>query len=90
MRLVRNSAQLGLIRARLEGARASSGDIVVFLDSHCEATKGWLEPMAQRIKEDPSVVQIPRIDMIDATSLSYYGGGGSNTVSVGGFTWSGI
>ena len=88
VRLVRNKSQLGLIRARVEGARASSGDIVVFLDSHCEASKGWLEPMAQRIKEDPSVVEIPRIDMIDATSLSYFGGGGGS-VSVGGFTWSG-
>jgi len=35
------------------------------------------------------VVQIPRIDMIDATSLSFYGGGGGGSVSVGGFTWSG-
>ena len=89
VRLVRNKAQLGLIRARVEGAKAATGDILVFLDSHCEATKGWLEPMAKRIGEDPTVVQIPRIDMIDATSISYYGGGGSNTVSVGGFTWSG-
>ena len=60
VRLVRNPSQLGLIRARVEGARASTGDIVVFLDSHCEASKGWLEPMAKRIQEDPTVVQIPR------------------------------
>jgi len=44
--------------------------------------------MAQRILEDPTVVQIPRIDMIDASTISYYGGGGGD-VSVGGFTWSG-
>ena len=60
VRLVRNSAQLGLIRARVAGARAATGEIIVFLDSHCEATQGWLEPMAQRIQEDPTVVQIPR------------------------------
>jgi len=86
--LVRTPSQLGLIQARLTGARAATGDFIVFLDSHCEATKGWLEPMAQRIKEDPTVVQIPRIDMIDSNSLSYYGSGGAS-VSVGGFTWSG-
>ena len=39
MFLLRNSAQLGLIRARTEGAKAATGDIIVFLDSHCEATK---------------------------------------------------
>jgi len=86
--LVRTPSQLGLIRARLAGAEVATGDILVFLDSHCEATKGWLEPMARRIQEDPRVVQIPRIDMIDANTLSYYGGGGGD-VSVGGFTWSG-
>lgn len=86
--LVRTPSQLGLIQARLAGARAATGDFIVFLDSHCEATKGWLEPMAQRMKEDPTVVQIPRIDMIDSSSLSYYGSGGGS-VSVGGFTWSG-
>jgi len=86
--LVRTPSQLGLIQARLAGARAATGSFIVFLDSHCEATKGWLEPMAQRMKEDPTVVQIPRIDMIDSTTLSYYGSG-SGSVSVGGFTWSG-
>ena len=101
--LVRTPSQLGLIQARLAGARAATGSFIVFLDSHCEATKGWLEPMAQRMKEDPTVVQIPRsaninmmvlslllvrIDMIDSSTLSYYGSG-SGSVSVGGFTWSG-
>ena len=60
--LVRTPRQLGLIQARLAGARAATGSFIVFLDSHCEATKGWLEPMAQRMKEDPTVIQIPRSD----------------------------
>lgn len=62
---MRTPSQLGLIQARLAGARAATGSFIVFLDSHCEATKGWLEPMAQRMKEDPTVVQIPRSDIID-------------------------
>ena len=38
--MVRTSGQQGLIRARLAGANVASGDILVFLDSHCEASKG--------------------------------------------------
>ena len=51
--------------------------------------KGWYEPMAMRMVEDPQVVQIPRIDSISSSSISYSGGGGGYGISVGGFTWSG-
>lgn len=41
VKLVRKAERQGLIRARLEGAKAATGQVVVFLDSHCEANAGW-------------------------------------------------
>ena len=41
VKLVRSTERLGLIRARLAGADAASGDILVFLDAHCETNIVW-------------------------------------------------
>ena len=51
VRVIRNSERSGLIKSRLAGAEASIGDVLIFLDSHCEATPGWIEPLLARIKE---------------------------------------
>jgi len=87
--LHRYEKQGGLIFARQEGAKHSSGDLLIFLDSHCESTKGWLEPLAYHIKQHPKAVAIPSIDSIDHTSLEFHGSPGGVHISVGGFTWSG-
>jgi glycosyltransferase involved in cell wall biosynthesis len=61
----------GLIRARLAGARVSHGDVLVFLDAHCEAVKDWLRPLLQRIKEERKAVLVPIIDVIDSNTFYY-------------------
>jgi polypeptide N-acetylgalactosaminyltransferase len=50
VRIFRNKERLGLMRSRLVGADAATGDTLTFLDAHIEATKGWLPPLLSEIK----------------------------------------
>ena len=83
VKLVRLKERSGLMTARTAGARAASGEVAVFLDSHIEVTEGWLKPMLARIKEDRKHVVMPIIDSIDADSFSYHRGG----IDILGFSW---
>ena len=39
------------------GAKSSKSQVLVFLDSHCEVTQGWLEPLLARIKEKRLLIE---------------------------------
>lgn len=62
---------MGLTRARLAGARYANGDVLVFLDAHCEGNRDWLRPLLQRIKDAPHAVVKPIIDVIEASDFYY-------------------
>jgi polypeptide N-acetylgalactosaminyltransferase len=83
VKVVHATKREGLIRARLGGAAASTGQILVFLDSHCEANVGWLEPLVERIYLNRKTVVCPVIDLIDSDTFRYSG----SPLVRGGFNW---
>lgn len=69
--IFRSKERIGLIKARLIGAQAASGKVLTFLDAHCEATTGWLEPLLERIAENRSRIACPVIDIIHDETFAY-------------------
>ncbi|XP_021919477.1 polypeptide N-acetylgalactosaminyltransferase 1-like isoform X2 [Zootermopsis nevadensis] len=70
-RVLRTHERVGLVRARLLGAREARGQILTFLDAHCECTVGWLESLISRVAEDRTRVVCPVIDIINDDSFAY-------------------
>lgn len=70
-KVVRSKVRVGLIKARLLGAKEATGEILTFLDAHCECTQGWLEPLLNRIKENPKAVVCPVIDILNDDTFQY-------------------
>eukprot|EP00040_Diaphanoeca_grandis_P005956 m.35287 g.35287 ORF g.35287 m.35287 type:complete len:929 (+) comp17112_c0_seq1:165-2951(+) len=59
IRSIYRSEHTGIVGARIVGAKEATQDIIIFLDSHCETTPGWLEPMVARIHADRTRVIVP-------------------------------
>ncbi|CAK9300295.1 unnamed protein product [Gordionus sp. m RMFG-2023] len=82
--IIRLRERSGIIRARLAGSRIAVGQVLTFLDAHCEVNDGWLEPLLSEIYDDKTKVVAPIIDAIDAHSFEYVPG---NDLKIGGLDW---
>ena len=74
-----------LLFFRLRGASMSTGSVLLFLDSHCEVTPFWLEPLLKQVSMDRKSVVSPRIDAINENTFAYAKNGGA--LQVGAFGW---
>ncbi|XP_053668217.1 putative polypeptide N-acetylgalactosaminyltransferase 9 [Anopheles marshallii] len=70
VRFIRATERLGLIRARMLGAKNASSDIVTFLDAHVECMEGWLEPLLEVVVRNSTHIALPTIDRIDERDMS--------------------
>ncbi len=87
VKVVRAKKREGLIRARLLGASVATAPVLTYLDSHCECTEGWLEPLLARIAKDPTTVVCPVIDVINDGTFEYHYNRDAGSLNVGGFDW---
>lgn len=56
---------------------------MLFLDSHCEVTTGWLEPLIDAVRTDSRTVSVPLMDIINADTFFYE----QSSLVRGGFNW---
>ncbi|XP_053986861.1 polypeptide N-acetylgalactosaminyltransferase 1-like [Hylaeus volcanicus] len=70
-KVLRSRKRIGLVNARLLGANDAKGEVLTFLDAHCECTVGWLEPLLEAIAKNRTKVISPVIDIINDDTFSY-------------------
>ncbi|XP_027842637.2 polypeptide N-acetylgalactosaminyltransferase 5 isoform X1 [Aphis gossypii] len=83
-KVLRTVKRSGLIRARLLGAKHVTGQVITFLDAHCECADGWLEPLLARIVLNRKTVVCPVIDVISDDTFEYVT---ASDMTWGGFNW---
>ncbi|XP_016766975.1 polypeptide N-acetylgalactosaminyltransferase 3 isoform X2 [Apis mellifera] len=70
-KVLRSKKRIGLVNARLLGANKAKGEVLTFLDAHCECTVGWLEPLLEAVAKNRTRVVSPVIDIINDDTFSY-------------------
>ncbi len=56
------------------------------MDSHCETTEGWLEPLIDPIARNPNISTIPIVEVIDENTFQVYSTP-IKSIQIGGFNW---
>lgn len=65
IKIIRHDERQGLIRSKTVGARASTGDLVIFLDAHVKPEPNWLGPLFRHTNENYKRVVVPLIPILN-------------------------
>lgn len=87
VRLIRNKEREGLIRTRSKGAQEARGEVILFLDAHCEVNTNWLPPLLAPIHQNKRMMTVPVIDGVDKDTLEYRPVYAGQTLFRGIFEW---
>ena len=89
MRVIHLPRRSGLITARLAGARDATSDVLIFIDSHCEAAVNYLPPLlgtwrGALLLFSPSNPWVPAPELHEGLTwtLGIGGGGWATTAAV--------
>ncbi|KAK5866660.1 hypothetical protein PBY51_020832 [Eleginops maclovinus] len=91
VKLFRNEKREGLIQARSIGAlKATKGQVLIYLDAHCEVGVNWYAPLVAPISKDRTVCTVPLIDSIhgERYTMEPQGGGDQDGFARGAWDWS--
>ncbi|KAM3939165.1 N-acetylgalactosaminyltransferase 7 isoform 1-T1 [Leptodactylus fuscus] len=91
VKVFRNERREGLIQARSIGAqKAKLGQVLIYLDAHCEVGINWYAPLIAPIAKDRTACTVPLIDVIDGNNyhLLPQGGGDEDGYARGAWDWS--
>ncbi|XP_066574221.1 N-acetylgalactosaminyltransferase 7 isoform X2 [Amia ocellicauda] len=91
VKLFRNERREGLIQARSIGAnKAKLGQVLIYLDAHCEVGLNWYAPLVAPITKDRTVCTVPLIDYIDGNdyTIEPQQGGDEDGFARGAWDWS--
>ncbi|KAH9496173.1 Polypeptide N-acetylgalactosaminyltransferase 5 [Bulinus truncatus] len=69
--LIRLETRQGLIRARLEGLKYVTSQVVSFFDSHMEVNYDWLQPLLYEVVKNKQTIAMGQLDYIHRETLDY-------------------
>ena len=79
--------RVGLMQARVIGAKAAKSEFLFIMEPHCEMTYNWLPPLIEPLLKNPRTVTVPIIDNVEWKEMTYYENEKGNKGCRGVFDW---